>query len=68
MDGILAVVVPLSWPGFLTVGLVVALATWNEFLIATVFLTDQHLFTVVTSYLSFATRFSRNWGRPALRQ
>jgi raffinose/stachyose/melibiose transport system permease protein len=56
------VVVPLSWPGFLTVGLVVALATWNEFLIATVFLTDQHLFTVVTSYLSFATRFSRDWG------
>ena len=56
------IVIPLSWPGFLTVGLVVALATWNEFLIATVFLTDQRLFTVVTSYLSFATRFSRDWG------
>jgi raffinose/stachyose/melibiose transport system permease protein len=56
------VVVPLSWPGFLTVGLVVALACWNEFLIATVFLTDQRLFTVVTSYYSFTTRFSRDWG------
>jgi raffinose/stachyose/melibiose transport system permease protein len=56
------VVVPLSWPGFLTVGLVVALACWNEFLIATVFLTDQKLFTVVTSYYNFTTRFSRDWG------
>ena len=56
------VVVPLSWPGFLTVGLVVALSVWNEFLMATVFLTDQDLFTVVTSYFNFATRFSRDWG------
>ncbi len=55
------IVVPLSWPGFLTVGLVVALSVWNEFLLATVFLTDQSLFTVVTSYANFATRFSRDW-------
>jgi len=56
------VVVPLSWPGFLTVGLVVALSVWNEFLLATVFLTEQELFTVVTSYNNFATRFGRDWG------
>jgi raffinose/stachyose/melibiose transport system permease protein len=55
------IVVPLSWPGFLTVGLVVALSVWNEFLLATVFLTEQELFTVVTSYANFATRFSRDW-------
>jgi raffinose/stachyose/melibiose transport system permease protein len=55
------IVVPLSWPGFLTVGLVVALSVWNEFLLATVFLTEQDLFTVVTSYYNFATRFSRDW-------
>jgi raffinose/stachyose/melibiose transport system permease protein len=55
------IVVPLSWPGFLTVGLVVALSVWNEFLLATVFLTEQDLFTVVTSYFNFATRFSRDW-------
>jgi raffinose/stachyose/melibiose transport system permease protein len=55
------IVVPLSWPGFLTVGLVVALSVWNEFLLATVFLTDQKLFTVVTSYYYFQTRFSRDW-------
>jgi raffinose/stachyose/melibiose transport system permease protein len=55
------IVVPLSWPGFLTVGLVVALSVWNEFLLATVFLTEQELFTVVTSYYNFATRFTRDW-------
>ncbi|MCA9863984.1 MAG: carbohydrate ABC transporter permease [Thermomicrobiales bacterium] len=55
------IVVPLSWPGFLTVGLVVALSVWNEFLLATVFLTDQELFTVVTSYYNFSSRFSRDW-------
>jgi raffinose/stachyose/melibiose transport system permease protein len=55
------IVVPLAWPGFLTVGLVVALSVWNEFLLATVFLTEQELFTVVTSYYNFATRFSRDW-------
>jgi raffinose/stachyose/melibiose transport system permease protein len=56
------IVAPLSWPGFLTVGLVVALAVWNEFLLATVFLTRQELFTVVTSYYNFTTRYSRDWG------
>ena len=55
------IVVPLSWPGFLTVGLVVPLSVWNEVLLATVFLTDQNLFTVVTSYANFATRFGRDW-------
>ncbi|MGC4192723.1 MAG: carbohydrate ABC transporter permease [Thermomicrobiales bacterium] len=56
------IIVPLSWPGFLTVGLVVALGVWNEFLLATVFLTDQDKFTVVTSYYNFTSRFSRDWG------
>jgi raffinose/stachyose/melibiose transport system permease protein len=56
------VVVPLSWPGFLTAGLVVALNVWNEFLLATVFLTDPSLFTVVTSYFKFQSRYSRDWG------
>src|SRR3954453_12334524 len=55
------IVVPLSWPGFLTVGLVVALGVWNEFLLATVFLTEQSKFTVVTAYAQFQTQFSRDW-------
>lgn len=56
-----SIVIPLSWPGFLTVGLIVALSVWNEFLLATVFNTDQKLFTVVTSYYNFTSQFSRNW-------
>jgi raffinose/stachyose/melibiose transport system permease protein len=55
------VVAPLSWPGFLTVGLVVSLGVWNEFLLATVFLTEQNKFTIVTSYQNFTTQFSRDW-------
>ncbi len=55
------VIVPLSWPGFLTVGLVVALSVWNEFLLALTFLTDEDHFTVVTSYYNFTTQFSRDW-------
>jgi raffinose/stachyose/melibiose transport system permease protein len=57
------VVVPLSWPAFLTVGLVVGLNVWNEYLLATVFLTKQELFTVVTSYYSFSSAYGgRDWG------
>jgi raffinose/stachyose/melibiose transport system permease protein len=56
------IVAPLAWPAFLTVGLVTALHVWNEFVIATIFLTKPELFTIVTSYQNFATRFSRNWG------
>ncbi len=56
------VVVPLSWPAFLTVGLVVGLNVWNEFLLATVFLTKRELYTVVTSYWNFSTQYGRDWG------
>jgi raffinose/stachyose/melibiose transport system permease protein len=57
------VVVPLAWPAFLTVGLVVGLNVWNEYLLATVFLTKQELFTIVTSYYSFSTAYGgRDWG------
>jgi raffinose/stachyose/melibiose transport system permease protein len=56
------IVVPLSWPGFLTAGLVVALSVWNEFLLALIFLTKPERFTVVTSYYNFQTRFGRDWG------
>jgi raffinose/stachyose/melibiose transport system permease protein len=55
------VVLPLSWPGFLTVGLVVALGVWNEFQLALIFINDPNLFPVTTSYYNFTTRFSRDW-------
>ncbi len=55
------VVLPLSWPGFLTVGLVVALGVWNEFQVALIFMSDPKLFPVTTGYYKFTTRFSQNW-------
>ena len=55
------IMVPLTWPAFLTVALVNSMNVWNEFLIATVFLTKTDKFTVVTSYQAFAVRFGRDW-------
>lgn len=62
MQVFIRVVLPLSWPSFLTTGLVVGLSVWNEFMLANVFLTDPDLYTVVTSYYNFQTKFSRDWG------
>lgn len=55
------VILPLSWPGFLTVGLVVALGVWGEFQIALIFIQNPDLFPVTTSFWAFTRRFSRDW-------
>ncbi len=55
------VVLPLSWPGFLTVGLVVALGVWSEFPLALIFVNDPDKFPVATSFFKFTSRFSRDW-------
>ncbi len=55
------VVLPIMWPGFLTVGLVVALAIWGEFQVALIFLQDDALLPVTTSYYNFQQRFGRDW-------
>jgi len=41
------VIAPMVWPGFLTTGLVVALAVWGEFQVALIFLFDDRLLPVV---------------------
>jgi raffinose/stachyose/melibiose transport system permease protein len=56
------IILPITWPGFLTVGLVVGLGVWSEFQIALIFVQDQSLFPVTTSFSKFASRFSRDWG------
>lgn len=56
------VILPLSWPGILTVGLVVALGVWSEFQVALIFIHIPDLFPVTTSYFNFTTRYSRDWG------
>jgi raffinose/stachyose/melibiose transport system permease protein len=55
------VILPLAWPGFLTVGLVVALAVWSEFSIALVFVHKKELMPLTTSFFNFTERFSRDW-------
>lgn len=55
------VVLPMMWPAFLTVGLVVALSVWSEFQIALIFVQDPDLFPVTTSYYNFTQRFSQDW-------
>lgn len=55
------VVVPMMWPAFLTVGLVVALGVWGEFQAALIFLQDDALMPVTTSYYNFTQRFGRDW-------
>jgi raffinose/stachyose/melibiose transport system permease protein len=55
------VVLPIMWPGFLTVGLVVALAVWSEFQLALIFVSDQDLMPVTTSYFNFSRRFGTDW-------
>ncbi len=55
------VILPLVWPGFLTVGLVVGLGVWNEFQTALIFTSDPKLFPVALSYYNFTSRFGRDW-------
>jgi len=56
------VVLPLSWPGFLTAALVAGLAAWNEFFFAITFIQDDNLKPITTSFLAFQNQFSRDWG------
>jgi raffinose/stachyose/melibiose transport system permease protein len=55
------IIVPMMWPAFLTVGLVVALGVWGEFQAALIFLQDDGLLPVTTSYYNFTQRFGRDW-------
>jgi raffinose/stachyose/melibiose transport system permease protein len=56
------VVLPLAWPGFLTVALIVALWSWNEFFWAITFIHTPTLRPVSTSFLAFQDQYSTDWG------
>jgi raffinose/stachyose/melibiose transport system permease protein len=49
------IILPLSWPGFLTVGLVAALGAYSELLFAVTFLIDSDKFPIATAFLQFST-------------
>src|SRR5262245_12536607 len=56
------VMLPIVWPGFLTVALVAGLTAWNQYLLPLTFIHSDNLQTVITSYQAFAGRFTRDWG------
>ena len=55
------VILPLAWPGFLTIGLVAALGAYNDLFFATLFIQSDALMPVSTTYLGFQTGFTRQW-------
>ncbi len=56
------IILPLSWPGFVTAALVVGLSSWNEFLFAVTFLNNADLKPISTGLFAFQSRYSRDWG------
>lgn len=56
------VIVPITWPGFLTAGLVTGLGAWNEFLFAVTFLHSEEVKPISTSLYAFVDRYTRDWG------
>tara|TARA_B110000014_G_scaffold259783_1_gene248222 strand:+ start:4603 stop:5439 length:837 start_codon:yes stop_codon:yes gene_type:complete len=56
------IALPLSWPVFLTTGLVVGLAVWNEFLFALTFMQDEASKPIATILFAFQSRFENDWG------
>ncbi|WP_329088005.1 MULTISPECIES: carbohydrate ABC transporter permease [unclassified Streptosporangium] len=48
------IILPLSWPGFMTVGLVSGLGAYSELLFAVTFLVDPAQMPVATSFLQFS--------------
>jgi len=58
----LNIIMPMSWPGFLTAGLVIGLNVWNEFLFAITFLPGTEYRPIATSLFAFQARFGRDWG------
>ena len=57
------VMLPIVWPGILTVALIVGLYTWNEFLIATTFMQSKDSMTAVVSFLLLSGQYTTDWGQ-----
>jgi raffinose/stachyose/melibiose transport system permease protein len=57
------VMLPMALPGILTVALIIALYSWNEFLISTTFLQQQDERTAVVSFFLLSGQYSSDWGQ-----
>ena len=56
------VILPLSLPGFLTIGLVVGLAAYNELLFAVTFITNPTQMPIATAFLQFSQGHTQLFG------
>lgn len=61
MQILIRVILPLTWTGFLTVGLLVAVAVWGEFQVALIFISDPEKFPVTTAFFAFQQQFGNDW-------
>jgi raffinose/stachyose/melibiose transport system permease protein len=55
------IMLPIVTPGFATVGIFTALATWNEFLLALLYIQDPNLKTLTVGMLGFSGRHATNY-------
>jgi len=55
------IVLPLAWPGYVTVALIVALTSWNEFFWAITFIHNPNLRPISTSFLAFQDQYATDW-------
>jgi raffinose/stachyose/melibiose transport system permease protein len=54
------VILPLAWPGFASVGLIVGIWSWNEFIFAITFLPSQEMQTVAVRYTAFSGQYTQD--------
>jgi raffinose/stachyose/melibiose transport system permease protein len=57
------ILLPMVFPGVLTVALVVGLYSWNEFLVALTFLKSRGVETIVVRFYSMQGQFTSSWGQ-----
>ena len=55
------IAIPLSWPVFLTSGLIVGLAVWNELLFAVTFIQDENFKPISTILFSFSDKYAHDY-------
>ncbi len=58
----LSIALPLLKPGIATVAIFSALASWNEFLLALLYIQDDSLKTIPTGLLAFSSRYVTDYG------
>jgi ABC-type glycerol-3-phosphate transport system permease component len=56
------IILPLSGPGIIVVSIHTFINSWNEFLIASVFLKDEKFMTIPVGIQSFMQLYASDWG------